>query len=62
MLVDDAAFTPQWVDGTLVPLLSDPAAVGRMAERAQSIGVRDGAARVVELIREALQERHTTRN
>jgi hypothetical protein len=33
-----------------------------MAERAQSIGVRDGAARVVELIREALQERHTTRN
>jgi UDP-N-acetylglucosamine--N-acetylmuramyl-(pentapeptide) pyrophosphoryl-undecaprenol N-acetylglucosamine transferase len=62
MLVDDAAFTPQWVDDTLVPLLSDAAAVARMADAAQGIGVRDGAARVVELIAEALQERTNSRN
>ena len=62
MLVDDAAFTPQWVDGTLVPLLSDPVSVARMAEAARGIGVRDGAARVVELIAEALQDRRIPRN
>jgi UDP-N-acetylglucosamine--N-acetylmuramyl-(pentapeptide) pyrophosphoryl-undecaprenol N-acetylglucosamine transferase len=61
MLVDDAAFTPEWVDATLVPLLSDPAGVARMAEAAQGIGVRDGAARMVELIAEALQARPTSR-
>jgi UDP-N-acetylglucosamine--N-acetylmuramyl-(pentapeptide) pyrophosphoryl-undecaprenol N-acetylglucosamine transferase len=61
MLVDDAAFTPEWVDATLVPLLSDPAGVARMAEAAQGIGVRDGATRMVELIAEALQARPTSR-
>ncbi|MFC0681596.1 glycosyltransferase [Lysobacter korlensis] len=57
VLVDDAAFTPEWVDRSLVPLLGDAEAVARMAERARGIGVRDGAARVVELIAEALQDR-----
>ncbi|MDQ4137305.1 MAG: UDP-N-acetylglucosamine--N-acetylmuramyl-(pentapeptide) pyrophosphoryl-undecaprenol N-acetylglucosamine transferase [Actinomycetota bacterium] len=62
LLVDDAAFTPEWVERSLVPLLSDDAAVSRMAAAAGGIGVRDGAARVVELIAEALQDRRTRQN
>ena len=62
LLVDDAEFTPEWVDRSLVPLLTDPDTVARMTERAQGIGVRDGAARVVELIAEALQDRRASRN
>ncbi len=62
MLVDDAAFTPEWVERSLLPLLSDPGAVAGMTERARGIGVRDGAARVVELIAEALQDRRNRPN
>jgi UDP-N-acetylglucosamine--N-acetylmuramyl-(pentapeptide) pyrophosphoryl-undecaprenol N-acetylglucosamine transferase len=61
LLIGDAAFTPEWVASTLVPLLNDTAAVERMAASARGIGVRDGAARVVELIGEALQDRSGAR-
>lgn len=54
VLVDDAAFTPEWVDGELRPLLSDRARVAEMARRAASVGVRDGSDRMVALIRSAL--------
>ncbi|TDP99724.1 MULTISPECIES: UDP-N-acetylglucosamine--N-acetylmuramyl-(pentapeptide) pyrophosphoryl-undecaprenol N-acetylglucosamine transferase [unclassified Leifsonia] len=54
VLVDDAAFTPDWVDGELLPLLSDRARVAEMARRAASVGVRDGSDRMVALIRSAL--------
>ena len=54
VLVDDAAFTPDWVDGDLLPLLSDRARVAEMARRAASVGVRDGSDRMVALIRSAL--------
>lgn len=54
VLVDDAAFTPDWVDGDLLPLLSDRARVAEMARRAASVGVRDGSDRMVALILSAL--------
>ncbi len=54
VLVDDAAFLPDWVDSELVPLLSDTARIAAMGERAASVGVIDGSARVVAMIREAL--------
>ncbi|SDH42996.1 UDP-N-acetylglucosamine-N-acetylmuramylpentapeptide N-acetylglucosamine transferase [Leifsonia sp. 98AMF] len=54
VLVDDAAFAPDWVDGELLPLLSDRARVAEMARRAASVGVRDGSDRMVALIRSAL--------
>jgi UDP-N-acetylglucosamine--N-acetylmuramyl-(pentapeptide) pyrophosphoryl-undecaprenol N-acetylglucosamine transferase len=54
VLVDDAAFTPDWVDGDLLPLLSDRTRVAEMARRAASVGVRDGSDRMVALIRSAL--------
>jgi UDP-N-acetylglucosamine--N-acetylmuramyl-(pentapeptide) pyrophosphoryl-undecaprenol N-acetylglucosamine transferase len=53
-LVDNAAFTPDWVDTTLVPLLEDRARVAEMAARSASIGVRDGTDRMVALIAESV--------
>ena len=54
LLVDDAAFEPSWVDASLLPLLSDRAAVDDMGRRAASAGVRDGSDRMVALVRSAL--------
>jgi len=54
LLVDDAAFDPSWVDASLLPLLSDRAAVDDMGRRAASAGVRDGSDRMVALVRSAL--------
>jgi UDP-N-acetylglucosamine--N-acetylmuramyl-(pentapeptide) pyrophosphoryl-undecaprenol N-acetylglucosamine transferase len=50
ILVTNAAFTPAWVLGDLVPLLRDRAAIAAMSARAGSVGVLDGAAKMVELI------------
>jgi len=56
LLVDDADFTPDWVAGTLVPLLSDRARIADLAVRSASVGVRDGADRMVDLITRAAKE------
>ncbi|GAA3864171.1 undecaprenyldiphospho-muramoylpentapeptide beta-N-acetylglucosaminyltransferase [Leifsonia kafniensis] len=54
ILVDDADFVPEWVGSDLVPLLADRARVSAMATAAASAGVRDGAARMLDLIHRAL--------
>jgi UDP-N-acetylglucosamine--N-acetylmuramyl-(pentapeptide) pyrophosphoryl-undecaprenol N-acetylglucosamine transferase len=55
VLVDDAEFTPEWVLTSVVPLLSDDVRLRGMSEAAARVGVRDGAQRMVALIREAQQ-------
>jgi UDP-N-acetylglucosamine--N-acetylmuramyl-(pentapeptide) pyrophosphoryl-undecaprenol N-acetylglucosamine transferase len=50
LLVANADFTPDWVAGQLVPLLEDRALVADMAARARSVGVLDGADRMVDLV------------
>jgi len=50
VLVLDAAFTADWVAETLLPLLHDRARVVEMAERIASVGHRDGADRMVDLV------------
>lgn len=61
LLVDNAAFTPAWVDTTLVALLEDRALVADMAARSLSVGVLDGAARMAALIGLALSGAPTAR-
>lgn len=53
ILVDDRDFTVDWIADELLPLLMDRAALATMAASAATIGIRDGAARLVELIDEA---------
>ncbi|SMH39986.1 UDP-N-acetylglucosamine-N-acetylmuramylpentapeptide N-acetylglucosamine transferase [Rathayibacter oskolensis] len=55
LLVDDAAFVPEWVRNSLVPLLEDTPRREEMGRRAASVGVRDGSERLVDLIELALR-------
>ncbi|AMM20726.1 UDP-N-acetylglucosamine--N-acetylmuramyl-(pentapeptide) pyrophosphoryl-undecaprenol N-acetylglucosamine transferase [Frondihabitans sp. PAMC 28766] len=52
-IVADEQFTPAWVRKELVPTLLDRARIADMAARAASVGVRDGADRMVDLVLEA---------
>ncbi|UOQ61103.1 UDP-N-acetylglucosamine--N-acetylmuramyl-(pentapeptide) pyrophosphoryl-undecaprenol N-acetylglucosamine transferase [Leucobacter rhizosphaerae] len=53
ILVEDAALTPEWVRGTLIPLLSDEARLAEMSRRARSAGSLDGTERLLDLVHEA---------
>ena len=50
MVVTDAAFTPEYVQNELPALLRDRARIADMAARMASVGVRDGADRMVDLV------------
>lgn len=54
ILVDDAAFTPEWVEAELLPLLGDRDGVAAMGRAAATAGFRDGTDRFVGLVDEAL--------
>jgi UDP-N-acetylglucosamine--N-acetylmuramyl-(pentapeptide) pyrophosphoryl-undecaprenol N-acetylglucosamine transferase len=54
ILVDDAAFLPEWIDGALLPLLRESDRVAAMAAAAASAGFRDGTDRMIALVDEAL--------
>ena len=57
LLVDDAAFTPQWLLASVLPLLHDPTTLAAMGAAAGAHGVRDAddvlARRVIAIIEEA---------
>lgn len=55
ILVDDAAFTPEWVMQTLIPLMTGRAEIARMTAAAAAVGRPDAAHAVVELAREAVR-------
>jgi undecaprenyldiphospho-muramoylpentapeptide beta-N-acetylglucosaminyltransferase len=48
--VPDADFTPAWALGHIPPLFTDPQILRTMASLASAAGIRDGAARLVDLI------------
>ena len=57
LMVEDAELTPDWVGATLLPLLGDGEKLARMSELARSAGTLDGTARLLDLVREALDAR-----
>jgi UDP-N-acetylglucosamine--N-acetylmuramyl-(pentapeptide) pyrophosphoryl-undecaprenol N-acetylglucosamine transferase len=54
LLVDDAQLTADWVAQQVPALLGDADRLGAMADAAAGAGVRDGAARVADLVAEAV--------
>lgn len=56
IVVSNSDFDAEWVRDALVPLLSDPAKIAEMARATAGLGVRDGTARTVALITEALTQ------
>jgi UDP-N-acetylglucosamine--N-acetylmuramyl-(pentapeptide) pyrophosphoryl-undecaprenol N-acetylglucosamine transferase len=61
-LVSDAEFTPEWVRDQLVPLLANRALIADMAARASTVGVLDGADRMVDLIDRARAAHQVPKN
>lgn len=57
LLVDDAAFTAEWVRSRLVPLLRDADRVAAMAAASAVAGTADGSDRMCDLIERAAAER-----
>jgi UDP-N-acetylglucosamine--N-acetylmuramyl-(pentapeptide) pyrophosphoryl-undecaprenol N-acetylglucosamine transferase len=57
LLVRDADFTPDWVAAELIPLLRNRARVADMTARAATVGVRDAADRMVDLVLAAASPR-----
>lgn len=53
VIVDDAAFTAEWVARELVPLLRNRALIAGMAARIATVGVLDGTDRMVDLVEQA---------
>src|SRR6516162_2351468 len=41
LIVDDAALTPEWIRGVLLPILLDPDLVAAMSQSASAMGARD---------------------
>ncbi|WP_251150746.1 undecaprenyldiphospho-muramoylpentapeptide beta-N-acetylglucosaminyltransferase [Cellulosimicrobium sp. Marseille-Q4280] len=56
LLVDDDALDATWVARNVPGLLGDPVRLAAMARAAAGAGVRDGAARVADLVAEAVAE------
>jgi UDP-N-acetylglucosamine--N-acetylmuramyl-(pentapeptide) pyrophosphoryl-undecaprenol N-acetylglucosamine transferase len=59
LLVDDADLTPGWVSREVPTLLADRERLGVMAKAARSAGTSDGAARVVDLVEQAVRSAGT---
>ena len=55
VLVEDAAFTPEWVGAELLPLLADQSRLRAMGEAAASVGRTDGDERMADLIQRGLE-------
>ena len=53
ILIADADFTPAWIAADLTALLRDRAAIAGMAAAMASVGTRDGADRMVDLLQSA---------
>lgn len=54
LLIEDGELTPEWVRGTLLPLLADDARLADMGESARSAGSLDGTERLLALVHEAV--------
>ncbi|WP_369372031.1 undecaprenyldiphospho-muramoylpentapeptide beta-N-acetylglucosaminyltransferase [Promicromonospora sp. Populi] len=59
ILVADADLTPDWVATNVPALLADRERLGVMAKAARSAGTSDGAARVVDLVEQAVRSAGT---
>lgn len=60
VLVGDSDFTEQWVVEHVIPLLHNEQALTEMSANARRVGMRDGTARLYDLVQDALAD-HATR-
>lgn len=56
LIVDDSSFTPEWVSREIIPLLSDPARLAKMAANAEALGIRNADRQMADLVLEAVSQ------
>ncbi|MFF1385432.1 undecaprenyldiphospho-muramoylpentapeptide beta-N-acetylglucosaminyltransferase [Arthrobacter sp. NPDC058288] len=56
LMVDDESFTPEWVSREIIPLLSDPARLAKMAASSEALGIRNADRRMADLVLEAVSK------
>ncbi len=59
LLIDDAALTPEWVQGNVLPVLADPHRLYEMSRHAAEFGRRDADELLVAMVYEAIAARRT---
>ena len=50
LIIDDKAFSADWISGNIIPLLLDTDRLARMAASAEQLGIRDADRRMADLI------------
>ena len=60
LLCPDADFTVQYVQDTLIPLVSNSRKRNQMANAAKAVGVKDGAERLLNLVHSVLGARKSS--
>jgi UDP-N-acetylglucosamine--N-acetylmuramyl-(pentapeptide) pyrophosphoryl-undecaprenol N-acetylglucosamine transferase len=51
-LIEDADLSPAWIESTLLPLLTDPAALDGYARHAAAAGVPDADEKLADIVLE----------
>ena len=52
LIVDDKAFSADWINGNIIPLLQDTDRLARMAASSEQLGIRNADRRMADLILE----------
>jgi undecaprenyldiphospho-muramoylpentapeptide beta-N-acetylglucosaminyltransferase len=60
ILIDDGDLNAEWIESEIPALLNNRERLNAMAEAAASVGVRDGAERVVDMVQAAVASRRRT--
>jgi len=50
LIIDDKAFSADWISGNIIPLLLDTDRLARMAASSEQLGIRDADRRMADLI------------
>jgi UDP-N-acetylglucosamine--N-acetylmuramyl-(pentapeptide) pyrophosphoryl-undecaprenol N-acetylglucosamine transferase len=50
LLVEDAELSPVWIESTLLPLLTDPAALAAYTRHAAAAGVPDADEKLADIV------------
>jgi UDP-N-acetylglucosamine--N-acetylmuramyl-(pentapeptide) pyrophosphoryl-undecaprenol N-acetylglucosamine transferase len=61
LLVEDADLSPEWINGTLAPVLTDAARVTRMSAAAGGMGRRDADVALARMVIDVVRERGAAR-
>ena len=56
LVVNDESFTPEWVSREIIPLLSDPVRLAKMAASSEALGIRNADRRMADLVLEAVSK------